>query len=51
MSGFVGILTAVFVGLKLAGVIQWSWWLVLAPMWGSLVLAVLLAIIIAAATE
>ena len=32
--GFLGLLTLLFVGLKLAGVIGWSWWWVLAPLWG-----------------
>lgn len=27
------LLTAAFVGLKLAGIIGWSWWLVLMPAW------------------
>lgn len=27
------VLTGVFVGLKLAGVIDWSWWWVLSPTW------------------
>lgn len=30
--GFVGLLTIVFITLKLAGVITWSWWLVFLPM-------------------
>lgn len=29
--GFVGLLTIVFVVLKLCGVINWSWWWVLSP--------------------
>ena len=29
--GFVGLLTIVFVVLKLCGVITWSWWWVLSP--------------------
>ncbi len=29
--GFVGILQIVFIVLKLIGVINWSWWLVLFP--------------------
>jgi len=33
--GFFGLLTVLFVGLKLTHVINWSWWWVLAPMWGS----------------
>ena len=33
--GFVGLLTIVFITLKLIDVISWSWWLVLAPIWVS----------------
>lgn len=29
--GFVGILTILFIGLKLTGYIDWSWWWVLSP--------------------
>lgn len=31
--GFVGLLTIVFIVLKLVGVIGWSWWWVLSPVW------------------
>lgn len=31
--GFLGLLTIVFITLKLCKVIDWSWWWVLAPMW------------------
>lgn len=31
--GFAGLLTVVFVTLKLMGSISWSWWWVLAPLW------------------
>lgn len=31
--GFGGLLTLLFIGLKLGGVIQWSWWWVLSPLW------------------
>lgn len=31
--GFSGLLTLLFVGLKLTGYINWSWWWVFAPMW------------------
>lgn len=31
--GFFGLLTVLFIGLKLTGVIDWSWWYVLAPLW------------------
>ena len=30
---FVGALTIVFIVLKLVGVIAWSWWWVLSPLW------------------
>lgn len=30
---FFGILTLIFITLKLTGYIAWSWWWVLAPMW------------------
>jgi len=29
--GFVGLLTILFIGLKLTGYIDWSWWWVLSP--------------------
>ena len=31
--GFVGLLTIVFITLKLIDVINWSWWWVLSPIW------------------
>lgn len=31
--GFAGALTVAFVVLKLTGVIAWSWWWVLSPIW------------------
>jgi hypothetical protein len=30
--GFIGLLTILFIGLKLTNFIAWSWWLVLSPM-------------------
>ena len=30
---FLGLLTIVFITLKLTGYIAWSWWWVLAPLW------------------
>lgn len=42
--GFGGLLAAIFITLKLVGVIHWSWWWVLAPLWGPV--AVFLAIMI-----
>lgn len=32
-SYFFELLTLLFIGLKLTGVIAWSWWWVLAPLW------------------
>lgn len=31
--GFCGLLTVVFIALKLGGIIGWSWWWILAPLW------------------
>jgi len=42
-SGFGGLLTLLFVGLKLTGCITWSWWWVFSPLW--IGLAVALAIV------
>lgn len=38
--GFAGLLTILFVALKLTHVIGWSWWWVLAPLWICAALAV-----------
>lgn len=32
--GFFSLLAILFIGLKLTGYINWSWWWVLAPIWG-----------------
>ena len=48
---FAGILTIVFVVLKLTHLINWSWWWVLSPIWipfGLGIALVILAIIVAA---
>lgn len=47
---FLTLLTVLFIGLKLTGYIDWSWWWVLAPLWGQFVL-VLVIIVIAALLE
>ena len=44
--GFSGLLTIVFIVLKLCGVINWSWIWVLAPMWVSVALCVAIFIFI-----
>lgn len=52
--GFAGLLTIVFITLKLTGVIAWSWLWVLSPIWISVgiffaILGVILAIALIAA--
>jgi hypothetical protein len=39
--GFPGLLTVLFIGLKLTGHITWSWWWVLSPLWISGIIALL----------
>lgn len=31
--GFLGLLALIFITLKLTGVIDWSWWWILSPLW------------------
>jgi hypothetical protein len=38
--GFPGLLTVLFIGLKLTGHITWSWWWVLSPLWITALLAI-----------
>ena len=45
--GFCGLLTIVFITLKLLDLITWSWWWVLSPIWIPLLLAVVIAVAIA----
>ena len=44
--GFFGLLGLLFIGLKLGGVIGWSWWLVLLPFYGGFVFVLLMAAIL-----
>lgn len=44
--GFPGLLTLLFIGLKLTGHIAWSWVWVLSPLWISLSIALFLVAII-----
>lgn len=43
--GFAEILTLVFIVLKLCGVVSWSWWWVLSPIWIPIVLVLLLLLL------
>ena len=45
--GFTGLLTVLFVGLKLTNVIAWSWWWVLSPIWIPILLLIVFLIIAA----
>lgn len=52
--GFFGLLGIVFITLKLCGVIDWSWWWVTAPLWGPIIILlviVLVAVIFMAVLE
>ena len=40
--GFLGMLCLLFVGLRLANVIDWPWWVVLSPLWVPVALIVAL---------
>ena len=42
---FFTLLTILFIGLKLGGVITWSWWLVLLPLYGPTVIVIILALV------
>jgi|WetSurMetagenome_2_1015567.scaffolds.fasta_scaffold986247_2 hypothetical protein len=42
--GFFGLLGILFIGLKLGKVIDWSWWLVLLPLYGPLLIILTLII-------
>ena len=44
--GFAGLLTVAFVVLKLCGVIGWSWWWVLSPIWITTTIALIVLAII-----
>lgn len=43
--GFAGLLTLIFITLKLTGYITWSWVWVLAPLWISFLLGLLFLIV------
>lgn len=45
--GFAGLLTVLFIGLKLTGHIAWSWWWVLSPLWIGALLAIAIIVLVA----
>lgn len=44
--GLPGLLTVLFVALKLTGYISWSWWWVVSPIWISFSLVLFIAIVV-----
>lgn len=44
--GFVGLLTILFIGLKLTNYISWSWLWVLSPIWISVIIVLLIIIVV-----
>lgn len=44
---FAGLLTVAFIVLKLCGVIAWSWWWVLSPVWISAAIVAIIMVIVA----
>ncbi len=44
--GFFGLLTILFIGLKLTGYVHWSWWVVLSPMVAGIILMLIMLLII-----
>lgn len=44
--GLCDVLAVVFIVLKLIGVIDWSWWWVLAPVWIPVIIVVIAYIVI-----
>jgi hypothetical protein len=44
--GFAGLLTIVFITLKLCGVIAWSWWWVLSPLWIGFAVVISIALLV-----
>ena len=43
--GFTGLLTIVFIVLKLLNILDWSWWWVLAPLWLPVGIILIIALI------
>lgn len=40
--GFCGLLTILFIALKLTNFITWSWWWILSPLWIPLIIVILI---------
>lgn len=48
---FLSLLTVLFIGLKIGGVITWSWWLVLLPLYGFFALLFIIVVIFGSVVE
>lgn len=44
--GICGVLALIFIVLKLLGVITWSWWWVLSPLWIGLALTLIVVLVL-----
>lgn len=44
--GLSTLLTIIFIVLKLCGVIQWAWWWVLSPLWGSVAIFIIVTVFV-----
>ena len=44
--GFFGIIGIIFIEIKLTGYINWSWWIVLSPIWGSILVGLLIFLVV-----
>lgn len=44
--GFTGLLTILFIWLKLTHYIDWSWWWVLSPFWISAIIGIIIILIV-----
>ena len=47
--GFFGLRGILFIGLRLGGIIDWPWWVVLSPLWGYALLVVLFLLVVVVA--
>lgn len=45
--GFLGLMALMFIGFKVAHVIDWSWWFVLMPLWGPFVILAAITLLLA----
>jgi len=48
---FLGLLTVLFIGLKLTDFIDWSWWFVMMPLWALPIVIIVLSLIAAFAEK